>query len=350
MKKFSLFATLVLALIFIVSCATTKVEEMEVIQPVAFEEIVGDEAVVVTTPFEGEPLVIDTAPPISFEEKDIDAEFSYVYGYLIGGNILKEIQDVEIGAFVEGSNDFYNYPTVLPKIDENDIDQSFAMYQGYLDGDLVESDLVAWGDFDSFYEQFSYGYGFVVQFNLQSQGLFLEADDYHTGLKDAFAGVPLGYTEEDIDRLFLAYQEKLFEQYVSMYEDFIDLNLQDAEAFLAENALLDDVYVAASGLQYRVITEGDGAQVTAQSRALVDYMITFLDGSIGESTYGYSEPEFFDVADLPVVIANAAVLMREGSHYRFYVHPDLAYGAEGSETVPPNALLIIDVEVHQILN
>ncbi len=348
MKKFSLFATLVLALIFIVSCATTKVEEIDVIQPVAYEEVVGEEAVVVSTPFDAEPLVIDTAPPVTFEEEDIDSEFSYVYGYLIGGNILREIGDVEIGAFVEGSNDFYNY--IEPRLDENAIDQTFAMYQGYLDGDLVESDLVAWGDFDSFYEQFSYGYGYVIQFNLQSQGLILEADSYHNGLKDAFAGVPLGYTEEEIDRLFLAYQEKLFQQYVAMYEDFIELNLQDAEAFLAENALLDDVYVAANGLQYRVINEGDGPQVTAQSRALVDYMITFLDGSVGESTYGYSDPEFIDVADFPPLITSVAVLMREGSHYRFYVHPDLAYGAEGSETVPPNALLIIDVEVHQILD
>ncbi|MFA7224765.1 MAG: FKBP-type peptidyl-prolyl cis-trans isomerase N-terminal domain-containing protein [Sphaerochaetaceae bacterium] len=347
MKKFSLFTALVLTLVLIASCTTTKGEKMEVIQPVTYTEATA-ETVVVSTPFEGEQLVIDTAPPITFEDADIDAEFSYVYGFLIGGNIMGEGLDVEIGSFVEGSNDFYNY--VEPRMDENDIDKTFAMYQGYLDGDLVEDDLVAWGDFSSFFNQFSYGYGFVVQFNLQSQGLFLDADNFHNGLKDVFAGVPLDYTEEDIDRLFLAYQEKLFQQYFAMYEDYKELNLLDAEAFLAENALLEGVVVATSGLQYKVITEGDGPQVTAQSRAVVDYMISFLDGTIGENSYGMSEPELFTVSDLPPVIANAALLMREGSHYRFYVHPDLAYGEEGSDTVPPNSLLIVDVEVHQVLN
>ncbi|MFA5469020.1 MAG: FKBP-type peptidyl-prolyl cis-trans isomerase N-terminal domain-containing protein [Sphaerochaetaceae bacterium] len=348
MKKFSLLTTLVLAAILIVSCTSTKAG-IEPIEPVAIERDTGGEATVISEPLQAEPVVIDTAPPITSEEAGLEQKFSYVYGYLIGANILAENLDLNIEPFIQGSGDFYSYAE--PLLDEEGINQTFGMYQDYLDGNITEEELVAsYEGFATFVDQFSYSYGFVIQFNLQSQGLILEIDDFHSGLRDAFKGIALDYTEEQIDELFIAYQQKLVEQYLSMVEDYKEANLEEAEEFLAENGQLPDVYTTEEGLQYKVIVEGSGPKPSDDSRALVDYMITFLDGTIGENSYDGDEPEVFAMQDLPPVIANAAKMMNEGSHYRFYVHPSLAYGAEGTDTVPPNALLIVDVELHELLD
>jgi FKBP-type peptidyl-prolyl cis-trans isomerase len=55
------------------------------------------------------------------------------------------------------------------------------------------------------------------------------------------------------------------------------------------------------------------------------------------------------MANLIPGFTEGLTLMPEGSHYRFFVHPDIGYGMEGTESIPPNTLLIFDVELHEIV-
>ena len=94
---------------------------------------------------------------------------------------------------------------------------------------------------------------------------------------------------------------------------------------------------------------GEGALPTSEDTVKVDYMITFLDGSTGDNSYSRGEPSTFKLANLIPGFAEGVKLMPAGSHYRFYVHPSLAYGEAGNEMIPPNTLLIFDVELHEIV-
>jgi len=357
MKKISLFALLAFASILIISC-TTKAQAPEPIPatPTEVSTVAPAEPTIVSTPIEEvepETVVIDSAPPASATDADLDQKFAYIYGHLLGNNMVEQGLSLNSNQFIRGSSDFYNY--VEPLISEDEIYDSFLTYQDFLDGVITEADLedgeedpVA--EFSTFLDRFSYGYGYVVQLNLQSQGLILDLENFHAGVFDAFSEIELSYTEEEIDALFMAYQEKLMQEYEAMVEEYMAMNLAEAESFLEENQALEDVVTTESGLQYKVLSEGDGAKPTADSTVELDYMITFLDGSTGDNSYSRGEPSVFTISNLIPGFIEGMKLMNEGSHYRFYVHPDLAYGAAGNEMIPPNTLLIFDVELHKILD
>ncbi len=356
MKKLSLLTILLLASIVIVSCTGTSAEVSE--EVAAPPETV--ESAVITEPVEQQiesedtmdTVVIDTSMDITADDPELESKFSYVYGHLLGDGIVNQDISLDQRHFIAGSTDFFNY--VEPKITEDQINTLFMQYQSYLDGAITEEEMEdisidPVGDMDTFLEMFSYGYGYVVQYNLQSQGILVVLDSYHDGIADAFSGVPLNYTDEQIDALFIAYQEKLMADYSQMVEEYAAQNLSDAETFLAENAQEEGVITTDSGLQYMVVSLGDGERPTENDTVELDYMLTFLDGSVGDSSYSRGSTAVFELARLVPGFAEGVQLMPVGSHFRFYVHPSIGYQEEGTQDIPPNTLLIFDVELHDIV-
>lgn len=353
---------LLLASIVLISCTSTAEETTEpttdaVVETVPVEEA---EATVVSEPIaqetiteeEPETEIIDSSMEITADDPEIEQKFSYVYGHLLGEGIASQDLPIVASAFILGSDDFYSYND--PLIDEQTINELFGQYQAFLDGTISEAELEAteagpFGDLTTFYEMFSYGYGYIVQFNIQNQGILVEQESYNNGISDAFAEVPLAYTDEEIDALFMAYQDKLLAEYNAMVAEYAAQNLADAEAFLAENGEKEGIMTTESGLQYEVITEGEGEKPAETDTVKLDYMLTFLDGTTGDSSYSRGEPSEFAMANLIPGFTEGLTLMPEGSHYRFFVHPDIGYGMEGTESIPPNTLLIFDVELHEIV-
>ncbi|PKL14571.1 MAG: hypothetical protein CVV52_01340 [Spirochaetae bacterium HGW-Spirochaetae-8] len=186
-------------------------------------------------------------------------------------------------------------------------------------------------------------------FNLQSQGIIVSLEDYNNGVTDSLAGIALTYTDAQIDELFSAYQERMMNEYTASMEMMAAENLAMADAFLAENATNPDITTTASGLQYQVITQGTGPLPTIEDTVKVDYLITFLDGSTGDNSYARGEPSVFALNSLIPGFVEGVSLMPVGSYYRFFLHPSLAYGEMGNESIPPNSLLVFDVELHEIV-
>ncbi len=116
-------------------------------------------------------------------------------------------------------------------------------------------------------------------------------------------------------------------------------------AFLSENAKKTGVTTTASGLQYEVLQEGQGAMPTATDTVTVNYRGTLIDGKQFDSGNGISFP-------LNRVIpgwTEGVQLMKEGAKYRFYIPSALAYGERGAGSdIPPNAALIFEVELVRI--
>lgn len=357
MKKYILVPALLVALMLIVSCAATKAEEAVVIEEPAVisEPPVPEEAppAAETVAMESEPEVLPAKDVVfSAEDEDLDQKFSYVYGHLLADNIISQGIEVNMRYFSKGSTDFFQY--LEPAISDEQINTAFLDYQAYMEGTLTKDELLAGSDESSeiplsSFDRFSYAYGYIIMYNLQSQGIIVSLEDYLLGVSDAFAYISLPYTDEQINALFVAYEEKLMATYSAMIEQIAEENLRQAETFLDENSQLADVITTESGLQYKIVGEGEGEKPTTEDTVKLDYRMTFLDGSVGDSSYSRGEPSIFALSDLIPGFSEGLMLMPVGSHYQFYVHPSLAYGVEGNETTPPNALLIFDVELHEIV-
>lgn len=349
MKKYSILPLLLIATLLIVSCAGTKKSapiESHIVSPPteAQVEVISEPAT--------EPEVISAAPSFDLSEGEIEERFSYVYGFLLATNIVDQELDVLGTPFIAGSNDFFNYND--PLLDVHEIDSLFNRYQQFIDGEITLSQLEEEpgepvGDLTTFIEKFSYGYGYVVQYNLQIQGIIVELTSFNAGINDCFAQIPLSYSDQEIDEIFNSYDSLLRSRYEQLFDDYAQTNLEEAQRFLDENSLNEGVITTESGLQYLVVEEGDGSTPTDGDVVEVDYLMTFLDGTIGDSSYSRGEPALFDMDHLIAGFSEGLKLMSEGSHYRFYVHPDLAYGRDGTEGVPPNALLLFDVELHNVV-
>lgn len=121
--------------------------------------------------------------------------------------------------------------------------------------------------------------------------------------------------------------------------------------FLAANAGREGVRTTASGLQYKVLAEGRGAKATAQDIAVIDYEGRLADGEVFDASSRHGGPAPMPVAGNIPGFSEGLQLMNKGAKYRFWIPPQLAYGEQGAGggVIPPNALLVFDVTVHEIV-
>lgn len=123
----------------------------------------------------------------------------------------------------------------------------------------------------------------------------------------------------------------------------------EGDAFLAENAKKDGVITTASGLQYEVITMGNGAKPTATDKVKVHYHGTFVNGEVFDSSVERGEPIEFGLNQVIKGWTEGVQLMPVGSKFRFYIPYNLAYGEQGRGGIPPYSTLIFDIELFDIV-
>jgi len=127
------------------------------------------------------------------------------------------------------------------------------------------------------------------------------------------------------------------------------VNKAAGEAFLAENKQAPGVVVTESGLQYVVITEGKGAAPKLTDRVKVHYHGTLIDGKVFDSSVERGEPATFPLNGVIRGWTEALQLMKVGGKYKIFVPSDLAYGERGMGPIGPNATLIFEIELLEIL-
>jgi FKBP-type peptidyl-prolyl cis-trans isomerase len=122
-------------------------------------------------------------------------------------------------------------------------------------------------------------------------------------------------------------------------------NKTEGEAFLAKNKSAAGVKTTASGLQYQVITQGTGARPGPNDTVKVNYKGTFVNGEVFDSSDKNNPPGPTAIPLARVIpgFREGLQLMQVGGHYKFFIPPNLAYGAEPNRPFPPNATLIFDV-------
>lgn len=195
-------------------------------------------------------------------------------------------------------------------------------------------------------EKASYGVG--LQMGEQLKGMFKGAslDAAIAGIQDAFNGNELQLQGEEINDAFKVIQEQVQKQQAAEAGE----KAGEGEAFLAENAKKDGITVTSSGLQYEVITQGDGEVPSASATVRTHYRGTLIDGTEFDSSYSRGEPAEFPVGGVIAGWTEALQLMPVGSKWKLYIPYQLAYGERGAGgAIGPYQALVFDIELLAIV-
>jgi len=126
-------------------------------------------------------------------------------------------------------------------------------------------------------------------------------------------------------------------------------NIETGEEFLAKNSQLEGVKTTSSGLQYLVLSEGEGSvHPTAKDHVKVHYHGTLIGGNIFDSSVDRGEPISFSLNQVISGWTEGVQLMVIGDKFKFFIPSKLAYGNSAAGKIAPGSLLIFEVELLQI--
>ena len=125
-------------------------------------------------------------------------------------------------------------------------------------------------------------------------------------------------------------------------------NKKEGDEFLAKNKEKKGVKVTASGLQYEVLKDAKGKKPTLKDKVTVHYTGTLTSGQKFDSSHDRGQPAEFPLQGIIKGWQEALQLMPEGSVYRLYIPPELAYGPQAQPNIPPMSVLVFEVELIKV--
>lgn len=165
------------------------------------------------------------------------------------------------------------------------------------------------------------------------------------GLADAFSGADSRVANDALTASFQVIRERMQAEQAAKAE----AAAAAGRDYLAENAKREGVTVLASGLQFEVLVQGEGAKPSADDHVRTHYHGTLIDGTVFDSSYERGQPAEFPVGGVIPGWVEALQLMSAGSKWRLHVPSELAYGAQAVGSIPPHSVLVFDVELLDIL-
>ena len=191
-------------------------------------------------------------------------------------------------------------------------------------------------------DKVSYALGMSIGHQLQQMNATdLNIDDFAQAITDVFNGDA---------KLSDAEAQAVVQDFFSRKaEEQAKAAKAEGENFLAENAKKEGVKTLPSGLQYKVLREGDGRKPSATDKVECHYEGTLINGEVFDSSYRRGETATFGLNQVIKGWTEGLQLMQEGAKYRFFIPYNLAYGEHGAgQSIPPYAALIFDVELIKV--
>lgn len=199
---------------------------------------------------------------------------------------------------------------------------------------------------DSDKAKFSYAIGMDIGKNLQNFGSNIETDVLIAALKASLEGKESRIPAEESKQIIQAFLTKQAEEKAAEQKIAGEHNKAAGLKFLAENGKKEGVTTTASGLQYEVIKQGDGAKPKATDKVKVHYRGTLLNGDEFDSSYKRGQPISFPLNGVIPGWTEGVQLMNVGSTFKFAIPSELAYGDRGAgPQIGPGATLIFEVEL-----
>ena len=197
-------------------------------------------------------------------------------------------------------------------------------------------------------QKLGYIIGMDIGKSLRQQNTSVDLDALVDAIRATYNGDELAMSEEEAAAIREGYVQKRQASAQAETAAVGQQNSAEGQKFLTENKLKDGVQITASGLQYKVITMGEGAKPLATDTVKVHYSGKLLDGTEFDSSYARDEPISFALNRVIPGWTEGVQLMPVGSKFEFYIAPELAYGEGGGGPIPPNSTLTFVVELLDI--
>ena len=193
----------------------------------------------------------------------------------------------------------------------------------------------------------SYSLGINIGQNLKKASADVDPDLMLQGLKDGLSGGKTLLTDEQMQEALKAFQQQIQAKQMEAAKSAGEKNKKDGEAFLAANKAKSGVVTLPSGLQYKVIKEGDGKMPKATDTVSTHYKGMLLDGTEFDSSFKHGKPASFPVNGVIAGWTEALQRMKVGSKWQLFIPAELAYRATPppGSSIGPNSTLIFDIEL-----
>jgi FKBP-type peptidyl-prolyl cis-trans isomerase len=197
-------------------------------------------------------------------------------------------------------------------------------------------------------DKLSYAVGADLARGLRSQRVDVNVDVLVAALRDALAGKKLVMTQEEVTATLKRFEDEQKQDYEHAKAMLSEKNKRAGDAFFAENMKKEGVVTLPSGLQYKILKQGDGRKPTLEDIVVCNYRGTLLDGTEFDSSYKRNGPATMPVKGLIKGWSEALQLMPAGSKWQLFISPQLAYGERLVGGIAPNAMLVFEVELISI--
>ncbi|MCW8926800.1 MAG: FKBP-type peptidyl-prolyl cis-trans isomerase [Xanthomonadales bacterium] len=198
-------------------------------------------------------------------------------------------------------------------------------------------------------DKLSYAVGWDIGADIKRRSTEFNVESLITAIRDAVAENDPKVSVEEMRTLLTDLQEKVRAEQVEQFRKLSEENQAKSEAFLEANKSKTGIVVLPSGVQYRIIEEGEGPRPGLESKVSVHYRGSKMDGHEFDSSFARGTPEEFNVNAVLPGWQEVLPLMKAGSTWQVFLPPELAFGARGNPPVGPNEALMFDLKLIEIL-
>lgn len=198
-------------------------------------------------------------------------------------------------------------------------------------------------------EEGKLGYSIGYEFGMESRQWDVDVEALLQAVRDAHDEREPQVAQEEMRQVLTAFNERMRAERMEQFQQMAEENQREAEEFLAENAEKNSIVTLPSGIQYRVIEEGDGDRPTLDDTVTVHYRGSKVNGREFDSSFARGVPAVFQVDGVLEGWQEVLPLMREGAMWQVFMPPELAFGVRGDPPmIGPNEALQFDLRLLKI--
>jgi FKBP-type peptidyl-prolyl cis-trans isomerase FklB len=205
------------------------------------------------------------------------------------------------------------------------------------------------GQLKSQEDRVNYAIGYQIGSKMKQEKIGFSSGPFASGVEAALAGTGALLSREEREKIFAELQSRAREESQKEMRALAEKSAAESRAFLDANAKKEGVKTLPSGLQIKVLKEGQGASPTPADTVLVHYRGTLINGTEFDSSYRRNQPASFQLGKVIKGWTEGMQLMKPGGKYTLFIPAPLAYGERGwGKDIPPNSALIFEVELLEV--
>jgi FKBP-type peptidyl-prolyl cis-trans isomerase FklB len=196
----------------------------------------------------------------------------------------------------------------------------------------------------------SYAVGWNIGNDIKRHSEEFDVEALIAAIRDSVADREPQVDSEEMMARLSDWQERVDQERLEAFQALAEQNRAKSEEFLETNKTKTGIVVMTSGVQYRIIEEGDGPRPGLDSTVRLHYRGSKMDGREFTSSFARGQPEEFTVNAVPLQGWQEVLpLMKQGSTWQIFVPPELAFGQRGNPPVGPNEALMFDLKLLEII-